>query len=166
VKKGRKRLLLLGGLIPIGVLVVACILFVSYSRKGPFAVDSMDEIPCASRVLGGMQVSSSLEYVHVRKYRNDEFYVRGVTSRQAIDGLKNRNPGWYLYNKGEYKALGQDMLEAVEAFSGTESASWLSDCLLLTGFADDETFVVVAFDTVSGVFYARLNMTGFLNRRE
>ncbi len=159
-----RQLTLLVALIATSIAIIAGVLCVTFSRRGPFTVSNMAEIPCAARILRDMHVSPSLEYVQVRKYRNDEFYVCGTTTRPAVLDMAARHPSWHLYNAGENKPLEDEMVEAAKMFPGPEPAAWLTDCLLLMGFAEDDTLVSIAFHPVSGRFCARLSMTGFVNR--
>jgi len=153
--KKRRLVLVLGLGIAVCLLFIASFVRVAYWSSGPFAVTRMGEIPHASPALRDMGTFGSLAYVHLSRWHQDVFCVRGFTTQEALLKLIEQNPSWSVWNKGEYAQPPDHVARLMRAFGPTAGIRWTNKHWLIEGIGEDRRCVFITFDPESGLFYAK-----------
>lgn len=124
----------------------------SYSRGNVQTARNIADVPMAGRHLDELS-ASDVTYLHIRRYRYDEYLLAGQTTAESLEAVASANQHVFLY-KESHENPPDDIARAFQELRRVPTSGWSSKNWLLHGTLQDGTSIILGFDPRTGEFWA------------
>lgn len=151
-----KKPLLLALLIVVAVVLVGAAYYslqkASYSRGKIQTARNIADVPVIGQRLKGLSASDTI-YLHIHRYRYDEYLLAGQTTAGSLEGVASANQHVFLY-KESHENPPDDIAHTFQEIRRPPANGWSSKNWLLHGTLQDGTSIILGFDSNTGEFWA------------